>query len=59
MNNYREVREVKEKMEDAGSLFTQMSGTGSTVYGFFENIDKAENTAALMPDSYLSFISFP
>lgn len=58
LNNYQEVREIKDKMESSGSLFTQMSGTGSTVYGFFESIEKAENTAALMPDDYLTFISF-
>lgn len=59
LSNYQEVREIKEKMESSGSLFTQMSGTGSTVYGFFESIEIAESTADLMPDEYLSFISYP
>lgn len=59
LDNYREVREIKDKMESSGSLFTQMSGTGSTVYGFFESIEKAEEASVLMPDDYLTFISLP
>ncbi len=57
--NHDEIRSVKEIMEQNGSLFTQMSGTGSTVYGFFESIEKAENAASAFPDGYLTFISFP
>lgn len=57
--DHGDIKMIKDRMEEAGSLFTQMSGTGSTVYGFFETIDDAENTAASMPDSYLSFISLP
>ena len=56
---YPKVQEIKDKMESAGSLFTQMSGTGSTVYGFFESIEKAEYADANMPDEYLTFISVP
>jgi 4-diphosphocytidyl-2-C-methyl-D-erythritol kinase len=59
LKNYSEVKEIKEKMEKAGTLFAQMSGTGSTVYGFFEGIEEAENTAARMPEDYLTFISYP
>ena len=57
LKNYAKIRGIKVKMEEAGALFTQMSGTGSTVYGFFESIGNAENCAASMPEDYLTFIS--
>ena len=35
------VREVKQKMIDAGALFALMSGSGSSVYGFFSDSNAA------------------
>jgi len=42
---YPLVREVKEEMERRGALFASMSGSGSSVYGFFEREDDALATA--------------
>lgn len=40
---YPEVGEIKDDMYEHGAVFSLMSGSGSTVYGFFE---KGINTAA-------------
>lgn len=34
---YLEIRNIKEKMYSSGAVFALMSGSGSSVYGFFEN----------------------
>lgn len=33
------IKEIKERMKELGAEFTQMSGSGSTVYGIFNNTD--------------------
>lgn len=42
---YPIIREVKQEMERRGALFASMSGSGSSVYGFFEREDDARATA--------------
>ncbi len=34
---YPSVSEIKEKMEGLGAVYTSMSGSGSSVYGLFDN----------------------
>jgi 4-diphosphocytidyl-2-C-methyl-D-erythritol kinase len=43
---YPVIRSVKESMERDGALFASMSGTGSSVYGLFEDAARAEIAAA-------------
>jgi 4-diphosphocytidyl-2-C-methyl-D-erythritol kinase len=33
---YPEIKEIKEKLYDAGAVYSSMSGSGSAVYGIFE-----------------------
>ncbi len=56
---YKEVSEIKEKMYSNGALFSLMSGSGSTVYGIFENFSEAEKTYKCFPENYFRFISNP
>lgn len=56
-NIYQEIRDIKELMKNYGSLFTRMSGTGSTVYGFFKNIADAKSAANNLPQQYFKHIS--
>jgi 4-diphosphocytidyl-2-C-methyl-D-erythritol kinase len=56
---YPEIESVKKRMYANGALFSLMSGTGSTVYGFFENMESAEFAKSQMPESYFRFISTP
>lgn len=41
IKKYPVIRELKEKLVDAGALMAIMSGSGSTVFGLFENREKA------------------
>jgi 4-diphosphocytidyl-2-C-methyl-D-erythritol kinase len=42
-NNYPEIRKLKTKLESSGSVFAQLSGSGSSLFGFFR-----DETAARM-----------
>ena len=53
---YPEIREIKNKLETSGALFTLMSGTGSTVYGIFESSEIAKSVSKLFPESYFTFV---
>ena len=39
---YPEISIIKEKLQDAGALYAGLSGSGSTVFGVFNNHQKAE-----------------
>ncbi len=36
-SQYPEIRDIKQKMYNLGALYAAMTGSGSTVYGIFEN----------------------
>ena len=39
--NYPEIGQIKSEMYNLGALFSLMTGSGSTVFGIYENEDKA------------------
>jgi 4-diphosphocytidyl-2-C-methyl-D-erythritol kinase len=48
-NQFPEIKEIKEKLYDAGAVYSSMSGSGSAVYGIFER----EKTLSLsFPENY-------
>ena len=55
---YPEISNIKEKLQNAGALYAGLSGSGSTVFGVFDNHQKAE---ALLENfsSYQTFLSSP
>ncbi len=53
---YPEIKNIKETMLNNGAIFSLMSGTGSTVYGIFDNLEMAEKVNSLFPKSYFTFI---
>ena len=53
---YPEIAGIKNRLAKNGALFSLMSGTGSTVYGVFESLSKAESVAELFPKTYFTFI---
>lgn len=55
--NYPEIKSIKELMIKNGALFSSMSGTGSTVYGIYKDIEQIKNTIAFLPNSYFTFVS--
>ncbi|MDX9925478.1 MAG: 4-(cytidine 5'-diphospho)-2-C-methyl-D-erythritol kinase [Ignavibacteriaceae bacterium] len=48
-----EIKAIKEIMIDNGSLFSMMSGSGSTVYGFFNSRENALNVSNKLKHSFL------
>lgn len=57
--SHSEIGEIKKTLYQCGALFALMSGTGSTVYGIFPNIESAEKAKDKFPKSYFCFTSTP
>jgi len=56
---YEEVSIIKNIMLENRALFSQMSGTGSTVYGIFDNLYDAKHAAELFPKNYFTHLELP
>lgn len=56
---YPEISRIKESLYNNGALFASLSGSGSTVYGIFKNIEDAYNAVKMFPNNYFIFISNP
>jgi len=54
---YPSVKDIKEKMYRYNALFSLMSGTGSTVFGIFENQGDAIKCRDSFPEKYFKYIS--
>lgn len=52
-----EIAAIKEALISDGAIFAQMTGTGSTVYAIFEDMESAERSKGRLPEDYLAFIS--
>lgn len=50
---YPEIARIKETLLDTGAYFSQMSGSGSTVYGFFNHGIKENTLKQMFPEHYL------
>lgn len=46
---FPDIKKIKEIMYDSGAVFSLMSGSGASVFGFFENMRQVETTAAKFP----------
>jgi 4-diphosphocytidyl-2-C-methyl-D-erythritol kinase len=56
---YPEIKSVKDKLITSGADFVSMTGTGSTIYGIFSNLQKARWVKEEFDESYLTYINFP
>lgn len=54
---YPEIGKIKDLLYEYGALFSLMSGSGSTVYGIFPNIDAAEEAMNKFPKDYFCYLS--
>ncbi|MDH7515787.1 MAG: 4-(cytidine 5'-diphospho)-2-C-methyl-D-erythritol kinase [Bacteroidota bacterium] len=54
-----ETRCAKESLYESGAAFALMSGSGSTVFGFFPDEGTARASAARFPASYSVFLTAP
>ena len=54
---FSEIKNIKDMLYSNGAFFASMSGTGSTVYGIFQDNSTAENASKFFPNNYFTFIS--
>ena len=50
-SEYPELRDLKQALRRAGSVYASLSGSGSTLYGLFRTKEDAENAAARIVSS--------
>lgn len=54
IGKYPVIQEIKDLMEAGGALKALMSGSGPTVFGIFDDVDKMEAAAAVLRSSKLA-----
>jgi len=55
---YPEIGELKSYLYKLGARFALMTGSGSTVFGIFSNLEKAKDAEKLLSEKYFTFIHF-
>ena len=56
---YPEIAGIKEKLLGCNSKFASLSGSGSTVYGIFDDEAEAKTAESLFSSAYTTFIARP
>lgn len=56
---YPQIEKIKNDLYEKGAQFALMSGTGSTVYGVFSNLQKVYLAEEYFKQSYFTFINNP
>ena len=56
---YPEIKSIKDKLDASVADFVSMTGTGSTVYGVFSNLQKARWVKEDFDRRYFTYINFP
>ena len=56
---YPEIAEIKEQLRSTGPKFVSLSGSGSTVYGIFDDEVDAKSAESLFSHNYSTFIANP
>ena len=56
---YPEIGKIKETLQASGAWFASLSGSGSTVYGIFDNDVTANVAKSSLSAKYKTFIAFP
>jgi 4-diphosphocytidyl-2-C-methyl-D-erythritol kinase len=56
---YPEVARAQQLLQDAGAVFTQLSGTGSAVFGFFTDELHAQQVTKKIPEHFKVFLTPP
>lgn len=58
LNLYPEIENIKKEFYKLGAMFNLMSGSGSSVYGIFQNYDKAVHALEYFQNKYFTFLHY-
>jgi 4-diphosphocytidyl-2-C-methyl-D-erythritol kinase len=58
-NEFPLLKQIKEELYKQGAKFVLMSGTGSTVYGIFSNLQKAYLAEEYFKQKYFTYLNNP
>ena len=58
ISTYPKIGKIKKKLIESGAFFTSLSGSGSTMFGVFENIKNAQKAILNFP-TYHTILTFP
>ena len=56
---YPEIGAIKQKLLDSGAKFASLSGSGSTVYGVFDDEAKLNKAESFFHNSHLTILANP
>ena len=56
-SHYPELAAIKATIENGGAIYASMSGSGSSIYGIFDNVNMAEKTRMKFGKCFTSVIS--
>jgi len=56
---YPEIGQIKDSLRAHGARFASLSGSGSTVFGLFDEEADAESAESYYSDRYTTYLSFP
>ena len=56
---YPEIRKTKEILQESGAVFSLMSGSGSSVFSFFDDEQKARSAVSSFPKNYQTSLTKP
>jgi 4-diphosphocytidyl-2-C-methyl-D-erythritol kinase len=57
-NEFPDIARLKELLINNGALFALMSGSGSSVFGIFEDLDRAIEAKGTLSKNYFTFIHY-
>ena len=58
ISTYPEIGKIKTELKNSGADFASLSGSGSTVFGIYKNLQMAEKARSLFT-SYQTIVTFP
>ena len=58
ISTYPEIGKIKTELKNSGADFASLSGSGSTVFGIYNNLQMAEKARSLFT-SYQTIVTFP
>jgi len=58
LSAYPEIKRIKNDLQNSGSLFSSLSGSGSTMFGVYDNLESV-NTAKDLFNKYQTYTALP